>query len=347
MDHDESCDVEDFYTSDENYSFYLPHEKEYNAFLKYLNCKRQHSSPDTIKICDLLKNSLEYEYDVRLRFSMKEVTLGDEGEAILLEALPKLRNLSVLSFEHCNLGEHCITSIASALKNFPHLIELEFDWVNLGDKGAVAIASGLLQLPNLERLLLQHIDISDEGAIAISQSVKTLTNLRFFIFEYHKIGTRGAVAMMGALKNLRKVETLWLRNICMGSEAALQLASAMTKMTNLDVLEIRDNEIGDKAMMAICRVVSSIVNMRGWLQFGFYGNNLSEATYKVIRLAPSGLLQATCPWSRLTHKDIQHRPFDDTIMTVLLCAERIRQQGIKRVVVVSSVYIKGHNTLSS
>ena len=153
--------------------------------------------------------------------------IGDEGLAVLADALPLCSNLNLLNLKGNQIGAEGAKALAEVLPHCPSLQELNLCSNKIRVEGAKALAAALPLCPNLQELSLSHNQIGDEGAKALAEVLPHCPNLQELSLSLNKIGDEGARALAAALPNYRNLKTLDLSYNLIGDEAIKALVGAL------------------------------------------------------------------------------------------------------------------------
>ena len=143
----------------------------------------------------LIDESNEYnDTELNLEF----VNLGDISAKLLADEFrnDKLKKLTTLILEACNIGEEGIKSIAKELYHLKSLEELNFTSNKFGSNGGIALANILSKLTSLKGLYIDENNLGLYASIAIVNEIKHLHQLYTINLSNNSIGDEGAKAII-------------------------------------------------------------------------------------------------------------------------------------------------------
>ncbi len=117
--------------------------------------------------------------------------LGDEGCAVLFEALKDNRTLKEISMRHCKTGDQCLKDAGAMLGVNTGLLALHIGGGKASDVGANALAKWFKNNRTLTELDIGEHEITDIGAAGIASGLKDNKTMRILHLQGNKIRSAG------------------------------------------------------------------------------------------------------------------------------------------------------------
>ena len=136
--------------------------------LKYIHINRDYSTKEEIN--KLIDDKIE---EGGTKLILTSAKLGDIGEKLLADEFKneKLKKLTRLYLNECNIGEEGIKSITKELFHLESLERLILSFNNFGSNGGIALANGLSKLTSLQELYLLDNNLGPYASIAIVNEI--------------------------------------------------------------------------------------------------------------------------------------------------------------------------------
>ncbi|KAH3759047.1 Protein NLRC3 [Pelomyxa schiedti] len=199
--------------------------------------------------------------------------IGDEGAAIISRALSSNKSLVSLNLYGNNVGDEGATSIAQALSSNKSLVSLNMAGNNIGDEGAASIAQALSSNKSLVSLNLYSNNIGDEGAASIAQALSSNESLVSLNLYSNNIGAEGAASIAQALSSNKSLMSMDISGNNIGAEGAASISRALSSNKSLVSLNLYSNKIGDEGAAIIAQALSSNESL---VSLHLYNNNIGD-----------------------------------------------------------------------
>jgi Ran GTPase-activating protein (RanGAP) involved in mRNA processing and transport len=209
---------------------------EANTSLLTLSLEEVHIG--TLSGVHRIANALAFHRNFK-RLTLYDNRLGDEGVAVVMQAISKHRNV-MMNFSYY----HAFTNVVGSLQSICICGNL------IGDQGAYWIAQGIVHNPAITEVDLSSNEIRELGATYLANSL-TRSNLTTLILNANEVGAKGAVAIARALQVSHQMSVVGLCGNDIGDDGAVYLCEVAKTHPGLKALLLEDNYLGERGIVAV------------------------------------------------------------------------------------------------
>ena len=224
-------------------------------------------------------------------------------QKILLNIMTYNSDLLSFSFSKCeNISMNILTYIVFCIQNLKNIKILSFESCKLGDPQIKIIAEGIKENQNIIALMLRKNNISSQGGIYISEYINNNKNMRQLFLGDNKIKDKGLKALLDTLSNInRNITNLDLSNNGFGLDDFNNLVEYLKTNPILNTLDLSSNKLALKSSINLGATLCSMksiksINMSNmgiiseFIPYLFKSFNLDDITLDDNNLEEVGLI---------------------------------------------------------